>query len=395
MARLLFSTVLAVLLPGAAVAQSAVVGSYVALGGGVDLLQNEFEHPLQPGSPTDRTYTFDPGPAADLSVGYGLGDGLRLEIEGDFANNHVHGVEADEPERAGGVERQYGGFGNVLYDLPLALAVHPYVGIGFGYQAVELDGVSSSTYGGSVPLAGSETKASFAYQGIAGFAMPIPGVRGLAATLEYRLIGVTTPSGYERESISTVLVPRPPLVPVAGFGGTAAPGAVLPPFAERVETVGQSAFQNIFNHEILVGLRYAFDTPPRPAMVPPAALAAAPAPAAARSFLVFFNWDRSDLTPRARRIVAAAAAASLRLGLTTIVVDGYADTSHLGGRAAGDRVNLALSRRRADSVRSALVADGVPLGVITVSAFGDTQLLVPTGSDTREPQNRRVSIVLR
>ena len=114
-----FAPMLVALLPSAAIAQAAVTGPYVALGGGIDLLQNEFEKPLQPGAPTARTYTFGPGAATDLSVGFGFGDGFRVEIEGDFASNHVHGVEAVGPERAGGLERQYGGFANVFYDLSL------------------------------------------------------------------------------------------------------------------------------------------------------------------------------------------------------------------------------------------------------------------------------------
>ena len=38
---------------------------------------------------------------------------------------------------------------------------------------------------------------------------------------------------------------------------------------------------------------------------------------------------------------------------------------------------------------------GVPKNIIDIKAFGDTKPLVPTGPQTREPQNRRVEIVLR
>jgi flagellar motor protein MotB len=40
-----------------------------------------------------------------------------------------------------------------------------------------------------------------------------------------------------------------------------------------------------------------------------------------------------------------------------------------------------------------LVRDGVPQNVISMHAYGDTKLLVPTGPGVREPQNRRVEIV--
>ena len=109
---------------------------------------------------------------------------------------------------------------------------------------------------------------------------------------------------------------------------------------------------------------------------------------------MFFDWDRAELTPRARAIVAEAARNSANTQTTTIEVDGYADTSHALPGQRGQAYNLALSRRRADAVRTALVADGVPAGIIEIHAFGDTNLLVATGPNVREPQNRRVEIVL-
>ena len=41
------------------------------------------------------------------------------------------------------------------------------------------------------------------------------------------------------------------------------------------------------------------------------------------------------------------------------------------------------------------IADGVPENAITIQGFGDTRLLVPTGPGVREPQNRRVEIIIR
>ena len=56
----------------------------------------------------------------------------------------------------------------------------------------------------------------------------------------------------------------------------------------------------------MLGLRYAlFQPPPPPPPVAVAAPAAVPAPA--RTYLVFFDWDRADLTARAREIIAEAA----------------------------------------------------------------------------------------
>jgi OmpA-OmpF porin, OOP family len=116
---------------------------------------------------------------------------------------------------------------------------------------------------------------------------------------------------------------------------------------------------------------------------------AAPAPAPARSYLVFFDWDKADLTDRAKSIVKEAADNSTRVQVTRIEVNGYTDTS---GKPS---YNQNLSVRRAKAVAGELVRDGVPQNVINIQGFGDTHLLVATGPGVREPQNRRVEIIIR
>jgi len=116
---------------------------------------------------------------------------------------------------------------------------------------------------------------------------------------------------------------------------------------------------------------------------------AAPAPAAARSYLVFFDWDKATLTERARAIVAEAARNSTRVQYTRIEVNGYTDTS------GTPRYNEGLSVRRARTVAAELVRDGVPQSAITIQGFGEKNLLVSTGPGVREPQNRRVEIIIR
>jgi outer membrane protein OmpA-like peptidoglycan-associated protein len=114
-----------------------------------------------------------------------------------------------------------------------------------------------------------------------------------------------------------------------------------------------------------------------------------PEQAAARTYLVFFDWDRADLTDRARQIVAEAAQATTRVQVTRIEVSGHTDTT---GTA---RYNQALSVRRADNVAAELVRLGVPREAITTQGYGFSRPLVSTGPNVREPQNRRVEIVLR
>ena len=133
------------------------------------------------------------------------------------------------------------------------------------------------------------------------------------------------------------------------------------------------------------GLRLTFGNPPPP----PPAPAAVPAAAVARSYLVFFDWDKATLTDRARQIIREAADNSPRVQYTRIEVNGYTDTS---GTA---HYNQGLSVRRAQTVAAELVRDGVSAAAISIRGFGETNLLVPTGPGVREPQNRRVEIVIR
>ncbi len=375
--------------PAVAYAQP-VLGPYVQLGGGVDILQNVQVRPSGFG-PSPRDYTFDPGGSAFAAAGYGFGNGLRIEAEGDYVYDHVHGVEFPSQYlsgRAGGHLQQYGGFGNVLYDLRLGLPVTPYLGVGAGYQEIELDQINSSQFGvRSGHLDYGEARGNFAYQGIAGAAIATPW-RGLSLTVEYRLIGVLSPGAYYRGTAAE-------LVPVSGANQIPSGTGRFVSGLREVEIPEHATFNNIFNHEILFGLRYTFNNR-APAVPPPLPVTAeAPAPAPARTYLVFFDWDSAILTPRASEVVAQAAQNAAHVGTTTIEVDGYADTSHALPDGSGQRYNLRLSLRRAGSVRATLIRDGVAASTITMHGFGDARLLVPTGPDVREPQNRRVEIVLR
>jgi iron complex outermembrane receptor protein len=114
-----------------------------------------------------------------------------------------------------------------------------------------------------------------------------------------------------------------------------------------------------------------------------------PTVASVRSYLVFFDWDRADLTARAREIVATAAQASTHVQTTRIEVSGYTDLSGTAG------YNQKLSIRRAESVEKELIHDGVSASEIAIHGYGESNPLVPTAPGVREPQNRRVEIVLK
>ena len=121
------------------------------------------------------------------------------------------------------------------------------------------------------------------------------------------------------------------------------------------------------------------------ATVPTPPPATAPAP---RSYLVFFDFDKSDLTPAAQSVVHSAAENAARLNVTKLSVTGHTDTH------GSEAYNMRLSKRRAVSVQQELIHDGVPAGEIAIFAKGKHDLLVPTADGVKEPQNRRVQIVL-
>ncbi len=110
-------------------------------------------------------------------------------------------------------------------------------------------------------------------------------------------------------------------------------------------------------------------------------------PAAPHSYLVFFDFNKSDLTPQAVEIVDTAAKNAGPAKVTQLTVTGHTDT------VGSDAYNMRLSRRRAESVAAQLEKDGIASSEIEIVAKGKRDLLVPTGDGVREPQNRRVQIV--
>src|SRR5437868_3013658 len=109
----------------------------------------------------------------------------------------------------------------------------------------------------------------------------------------------------------------------------------------------------------------------------------------APSFMVFFDWDRSNLTPQAHATIRQAAAAYKAKGRAQITATGHTD------RSGTEDYKMALSLLRANAVKDALVSEGVNASDIAVVGLGEAQPLVPTPDGVREAQNRRVQIVLR
>ena len=346
--RLALAAATCLALPLAAHAQP-VTGPYVSLEGGTSIANSVGFQGYNYG--TTGKVQLNNAYAGAGAVGYGFGNGFRVELSGDYLRNTVsklkYNTYGDIPATGG--LNTYGPMVNALYDMNVGLPVFPYLGAGAGYQWQRFQSPAQTGVGDSI----SGTKGSFAYDVIAGLAYPLPWVTGLSLTGEYRFMQLVESRNYTDSNA----------------GGWA--------------KVGQSS-----SSTFLVGLRYQIFNPPPPAPPAPAPVAA-PAPAPARTFLVFFDWDKYDLTPRATQIIAEAASDSKTSNVTTLQVSGYTDTS---GTAT---YNMGLSERRAKSVAAELEKDGVPASAIEIHAYGETHLLVPTGPGVREPQNRRVEIVLQ
>jgi outer membrane protein OmpA-like peptidoglycan-associated protein len=344
-------------LPLAAANAQAVSGLYVGGGVGVNFIQRESFDMGFPGSgpgvakASSGDFRSNLGPVVVISLGYGFGNGLRAEVEGDYRQNN--GFNSPQgygaPGNAGGSEQKAGGMVNVLYDfVGMVPVVQPYIGVGVGYQTAIEQNLHFQQIGFPTATASTTHKGGFAYQAILGVAFPVNAMPGLAITAEYRFMGMAGNRTYP-----------------GTYNGKA----------------GSFTSTDDFNHSLLVGFRYNFGQAPAPM---------APMPVAdqgAKTFLVFFDWDKADLTPRSSGIVRDAATYSTRSQYTRIDVDGNTDTS------GTPSYNQGLSERRARVVAAELVRDGVPQNVISMHAYGDTHLLVPTGPNVREPQNRRVEIV--
>ncbi len=106
-------------------------------------------------------------------------------------------------------------------------------------------------------------------------------------------------------------------------------------------------------------------------------------------YIVYFDWDRSDIRPDAAAVIADVVADAETLGAPPISVTGHTDLS------GSPEYNMGLSLRRADSVRDALIAGGVSPDQITTAGRGEAEPAVPTADGVREQANRRAEIIIQ
>jgi len=231
---------------------------------------------------------------------------------------------------------------NVLYDFTVGFPITPHLGFGIGAVNI-FDGLKVAGIG---QLFNNSTW-QFGYQGIAGIRYNLDPT--LTLDLDYRYLGTTQP---------TFAIPNTNLRYRSGY----------------------------HTNNFVASLIYRF-APPQPPPPIPVAAPAAPPPAPAQVYLVFFDWDRADITPAGMEIVRQAANGYKAGGSVRIQVTGYTDLSGSPG------YNQRLSERRANNVANALAKLGVARSDMAVSGRGENDPRAPTAPGVREAQNRRVEIV--
>jgi OmpA-OmpF porin, OOP family len=166
-----------------------------------------------------------------------------------------------------------------------------------------------------------------------------------------------------------------------------------------VDTGGRALSTRFRSHSLLGTLTYNFGGAPEPVAAPPpppppyvapppppVVVAPPPPPCNKGPYIVFFDWDKSDITPEAAGILDSAVTAYANCERVPIMLAGYAD------RSGSPRYNQGLSERRNASVRAYLTSRGISDGAISSQAFGESNPRVPTADGVRELQNRRVEI---
>lgn len=117
--------------------------------------------------------------------------------------------------------------------------------------------------------------------------------------------------------------------------------------------------------------------------------APSPVPPQTRYWLVFFDLNSTALSQRSLDTVREAANTAKSIPNAHMTLTGNTDTD---GPAD---FNQALSLKRANTVKDALVKEGVSPASITVTGRGKDSPLIVTPDQVKLESNRRVEIVIR
>ena len=103
---------------------------------------------------------------------------------------------------------------------------------------------------------------------------------------------------------------------------------------------------------------------------------------------VLFDFNSANLKPGAREKLARVAGILQAYPGLQIAIEGHTDN------VGTDEYNQRLSERRAVSVRSYLVQNGIPESTVTALGFGERQPVAANTSASGRQQNRRVELVV-
>jgi len=313
----------------------------------------------------DHNYGWDVGGV----IGYDLG-GFRIEADVSYRRATVDGYRstvttpartaagalvnfpAGNYDYAGGSSSALSFMVNGLLDFGEDDGIQGFIGGGVGVSRVKADyGLNDN---GSF-LDDSDTV--FAWQVLAGLRQPISD--NIDVTLKYRFFNADN--------------------------------------VKLVDVTGRNFDGRFRSHSILGGITFNFGEPPAPPPPPPVEVPPPPPPPAPPPpppppvcspgpYIVFFEWDKSDITPEAAGILDNAISQYQTCGNAQVMLAGHAD------RSGSASYNVGLSQRRADSVKAYLTGRGIADGTISTEAFGESRPRVETADGVRELQNRRVEI---
>jgi outer membrane protein OmpA-like peptidoglycan-associated protein len=103
---------------------------------------------------------------------------------------------------------------------------------------------------------------------------------------------------------------------------------------------------------------------------------------------VLFDTASANLRPGAREKLARVAGVLLTYPGLHIAIEGHTDS------VGSDAYNQGLSERRAESVRSYLVRQGIPPDTVDAVGFGESHPVVANATAAGRQQNRRVELVI-
>jgi outer membrane protein OmpA-like peptidoglycan-associated protein/opacity protein-like surface antigen len=354
-------------------AQAREGQAYIGVNGGV-LLEDQIDIDLADTDPQTNAAFADTemGIDADVVLGYDFG-AFRIEAEGGYKTASYSGLTVlNSRLLPGGVVVPVGTV--VQNDEDLAIwsgMVNGLVEFGRddGFQIFGGGGVGLANLDLPVEVAGvgtviDDNVTGFAWQLLAGARVAVTDNLDFGVKYRYFVIDEANLDAANGRPIETGLNTHSILASLTyNFGGRAeaapmmvAPTAPPPPVVMA--------------------------PPPRPVAPPPP-----PRPVCNTGpFIVFFDFDKSDVTSEASNILNNAVTAYANCGMARVMLAGHTDTS---GSA---RYNLGLAERRNMAVRAYMTGRGIPAGQITGEAFGESQPRVPTADGVREAQNRRVEV---